>query len=263
MGEVILVASGKGGTGKTTATANIGAALSGSGKLTVLVDMDMGLRNLDVALGLESDIVYDVLDIIDGSCTLDDALIRDSRYENLYFIPAPQTRTLTAYNEDKFKALWDTLRNRFDYCVIDAPAGVDGGFSYAMLGADRGIIVTVPETAALRDADRVISIFEDEGISDVRLIINRVRVDMINQGIMMNIDDCMDILSIPIIGIVPDDTELLVSGLKGEIAVSNPKSAAGMAFLNIAKRIEGQSVPVMDFYIKKGIFRRFKNLFKK
>lgn len=263
MGEVIVVASGKGGTGKTTAAANIGAALASAGKLTVLVDMDMGLRNLDVALGLESDIVYDVSDIIDGTCTVDEVLIKDARYENLYFIPAPQTRDASGLDGEKFESLWENLRNRFDYCIIDAPAGIDGGFAYALLGADRGIIVTLPETAALRDADRVISIFEDNGVKDVRLIINRVRVDMINQGIMMNVDDCMDILSIPIIGIVPDDVELLISGLKGEIAVSNPQSRAGKAFSNVARRITGEAVPIMDFDEKEGILKRLKRIFKK
>ncbi|MCI5604589.1 MAG: septum site-determining protein MinD [Clostridia bacterium] len=263
MGEVIVVASGKGGTGKTTAVANLGAALALSGKLTVLVDMDMGLRNLDVALGLESDIVYDVSDIIDGTCTIDEVLVKDTRYENLYFIPSPQTRDASGLDEEKFKDLWDNLRNRFDYCIIDAPAGIDGGFGYALLGADRAVIVTLPETAALRDADRVISIFEDSGVEDIRLIINRVRVDMINQGIMMNVDDCMDILSIPIIGIVPDDVELLVSGLKGEIAVSNPLSKAGMAFSNVARRITGEAVPIMDFDEKEGILKRLKRLLKR
>jgi septum site-determining protein MinD len=263
MGEVIIVASGKGGTGKTTAVANLGAALATAGKLTVLVDMDMGLRNLDVALGLESDIVYDVSDIIDGTCTIDEVLIKDSRYENLYFIPAPQTRDASDLDEEKFSELWENLKNRFDYCIIDAPAGIDGGFKYALTGADRGIIVTLPETAALRDADRVISIFEDNGIEDIRLIINRVRVDMINRGIMMNVDDCMDMLSIPILGIVPDDVELLVSGLKGEIAVSNPVSKAGEAFSNVAKRIVGEIVPIMDFEEKEGILKRLKKLFSR
>ena len=262
MGEIIVIASGKGGTGKTTAAANIGTALAMEGRLTVLVDMDMGLRNLDVALGLESDIVYDISDIIDGTHTVDEVLIRDARYENLYFIPSPQTRDASGLSEEKFRALWETLRNRFDYCIIDAPAGIDGGFKYSILEADRGMIVTVPETAALRDADRVISIMEDAGIDDVRLVINRVRADMINSGIMMNVDVCMDILSIPIIGIVPDDTELLASGLRGETAVSNPVSRAGKAFYNIALRLEGITVPIMDFDEKRGLFKRLKNLFK-
>lgn len=263
MGEIIVVASGKGGTGKTTAAANIGAALANAGKLTVLADMDMGLRNLDVALGLENEIVYDISDIIDGTHTLDEVLIRDLRYPNLYFIPSPQTRDASGFDEEKFTGLWDNLRNRFDYCIIDAPAGIDGGFKYSLPGADRGIIVTIPETAALRDADRVISLMEDAGIEDVRLIINRVREDMINKGIMMNVDVCMDILSIPIIGIVPDDLELLASGLRGEIAVSNPNSRAGMAFSNVAKRITGEAVPIMDFDEKKGLFKRLRKLFGK
>lgn len=263
MGEIIVIASGKGGTGKTTAAANIGTALAKEGKLTVLVDMDMGLRNLDVALGLESDIVYDVSDIIDGTRTVDEVLIRDTRYENLYFIPSPQTRDASGLDEDKFRGLWETLKNRFEYCIIDAPAGIDGGFKYSLLCADRGIIVTVPETAALRDADRVISIMEDCGIKNINLVINSVRADMINSGIMMNVDVCMDILSIPIIGIVPDDTELLISGLKGETAISNPFSRAGKAFYNIARRIEGQRVPIMDFDEKRGLFKRIKRRFKK
>jgi septum site-determining protein MinD len=166
-------------------------------------------------------------------------------------------------DEEKFSELWENLKNRFDYCIIDAPAGIDGGFKYALTGADRGIIVTLPETAALRDADRVISIFEDNGIEDIRLIINRVRVDMINRGIMMNVDDCMDMLSIPILGIVPDDVELLISGLKGEIAVSNPVSKAGEAFSNVAKRIVGEIVPIMDFEEKEGILKRLKKLFSR
>lgn len=263
MGEVIIVASGKGGTGKTTAAANIGAALAGAGKLTVLVDMDMGLRNLDVVLGFENNIVYDVSDIIDGTHTIDEVLIRDTRYENLYFIPSPQTRDASGLDEEKFRELWENLRNRFDYCVIDAPAGIEGGFKYSLLGADRGLIVTVPETAALRDADRVISIMEDAGIEDVRLVINRVREDMINSGIMMNVDVCMDILSIPIIGIVPDDIELLASGLRGEMAVSNPNSRAGKAFSNVAKRITGEIVPIMDFDERKGLLKRLRQLFKR
>lgn len=263
MGEIIVIASGKGGTGKTTTAANIGTALANEGRLTVLVDMDMGLRNLDVALGLESDIVYDISDIIDGTHTVDEVLIRDTRYENLYFIPSPQTRGASGLDEEKFRSLWDTLRNRFDYCIIDAPAGVDGGFKYSLLGADRGIIVTVPETAALRDADRVISIMEDAGIENVSLVINCVREDLINSGVMMNVDVCMDILSIPIIGIVPYDTELLASGLKGEIAVSNSVSRAGKAFYNVAQRLEGMTVPIMDFDEKRGLFGRLRKLFKR
>lgn len=264
MGKVIMSASGKGGTGKTTFAANIGAALAMRGKLTVLVDMDMGLRNLDVALGLESSIVYDVSDILDGSCSLDEAIIKDSRYENLYFIPAPQTKDASSVSAEEVKKLWTRLSERFDFCITDAPAGIEGGFKYALSGADEAVIVTVPETAALRDADRVISVIEDCGIEDIKLVINKVRPDMIDRGIMMNIDDCMDILQIPILGIVCDDEQLIVSSLKGELAVSNPDSKAGRAFLNIADRILGNDVPIMDMENKKrGFVDRLKFLFGK
>ncbi len=264
MGKVIMSASGKGGTGKTTFAANLGAALALKGKLTVLVDMDMGLRNLDVALGLESSIVYDVSDVLDGSCSLDEALIKDSRYENLYFIPSPQTKDASSVSEDEMKKLWKRLSERFDYCIADAPAGLDGGFKLALSGADEAVIVTVPETAALRDADRAISVIEDSGVEEIKLVLNKVRPDMIERGIMMNIDDCMDILQIPMLGIVCDDEQLTVSSLKGEMAVSNPESTAGRAFLNIAERILGNDVPIMNMEIKKkGFWERLRFLLGK
>lgn len=264
MGKVIMSASGKGGTGKTTFAANLGAALAMRGKLTVLVDMDMGLRNLDVALGLESSIVYDVSDILDGSCSLDEAVIKDSRYENLYFIPSPQTKDASSVSADEAEKLWKRLSERFDFCIIDAPAGLEGGFKYALNGADEAVIVTVPETAALRDADRVISVIEESGIEDIKLVLNKIRPDMMERGIMMNIDDCMDILQIPILGIVCDDEQLTISSLKGELAVSNQDSKAGMAFLNIADRILGKDVPIMNMENKKqGFFERLRFLLGK
>lgn len=264
MGKSIMVASGKGGTGKTTFSANLGAALAMQDKLVVLVDMDMGLRNLDVALGLESSIVYDVSDIADGSCTIDEALIKDNRYENLYFIASPQTRDASCTDADKMTALWERLSERFDYCIIDSPAGIEGGFKYAMSGADEAIIVTVPETAALRDADRVISVLEEAEIEDIRLVINKVRPDMIERGIMMNIDECIDILQIPVLGIVCDDEKLVAASLQGNLAVSEENSMAGMAFKNIALRILGENVPIMDMESKKlTFFEKLKILFGK
>ncbi len=261
MGKIIITASGKGGTGKTTATANLGAALALRGHLTAVVDMDMGLRNLDIILGLESSIVYDISDVIDGTCSLDDALIKDKRYENLYFIPAPQTRDTSMLESEDVEKIRRQLKSRFDYCIVDAPAGIDGGFTYAAMCADSAVIVTMPELTALRDADRAISVLEDMGIEDIKVIINRIRADMINKGIMMNADDCVDMLQVPVIGLVPDDEELLVSALKGEIAVSNENSRAGTAFRNIAARIDGEEVPVMDFEVKEGFFTRLKRLF--
>ena len=261
MGKIIIIASGKGGTGKTTTTANLGAALAVRGNLTAVVDMDMGLRNLDIILGLESSIVYDISDVIEGACSLDEALIKDKRYENLYFVPSPQTRDTSSLKEEDVKAAWEKLKSRFDYCLVDAPAGVDGGFLYSAMCADSAVIVTIPELTALRDADRAISVLENMDISDIKVIINRVRADMIDRGIMMNMDDCVDMLQVPVIGIVPDDEELMVSALKGELAVSNENSRAGRAFSNIAARLGGEEVPVMDFDEKEGFLKRLKKLF--
>ena len=264
MGKVIMVASGKGGTGKTTFTANLGTALAMQEKLVVLVDMDMGLRNLDVALSLESNIVYDVSDILDGTCELDDVLIKDSRCENLYFIASPQTRIASEFNEEKIKELWQMLSARFDYCIIDAPAGLEGGFKYSLSGADSAIIVTVPETAALRDADRVITVLEENEIDDIRLVINKIRPSMIGEGIMMNIDDCVDILQIPVLGLIRDDEEVIKSSLRGDLAVRADNSVAGQAFKNIALRITGQDVPIMDIQEEKLSFiKKLRILFGK
>ena len=251
MGKVIVIASGKGGTGKTTLTANLGAALAMRNQSVVVVDMDMGLRNLDVALGLESSIVYDIADVIEGNAELEDALIKSPAYESLFFIPAPQTRDASSVTvEDSGEAwekLWERLSQRFDYCLIDAPAGIEGGFKFALYGIDAAIIVTLAETAALRDADRVIDILEDNETEDIRLVINRIRPELIEKGIMMNIDRCIEMLEIPILGIVGDDIELTASSLKGELAVENPDSIAGCAFKNIAARVLGEDVPIMEF----------------
>lgn len=267
MGKVITIASGKGGTGKTTAAANLGAALAmrcgQDGRMVALADMDLGLRNLDIALGLESSIVYDSADVINGSCTLDEALIKDTRYENLYFIPALQTAAGRIFDEYGVRKMWQQMKNRFDYCIIDAPAGVEGGFTYAAMCADSAVIVTMPEITALRDADRAITVLEDMGIKDIKLIINRVRPDMIERGVMMNVDDCVDMLGIPVIGIVPEDEELISAALNGTLAVSASDSDAGRVFANIAARIDGEKIPVMDFDIHKGFFNKVKRLFKK
>ena len=264
MGKVIMVASGKGGTGKTTFTANLGTALAMHGKLVVLVDMDMGLRNLDVALSLESNIVYDVSDVLDGICGIDEVLIKDNRCENLYFIAAPQTRSASDFDVEKVREFWQMLRDRFDYCLIDSPAGLEGGFKYAASGADCAIMVTVPETAALRDADRVITVLEDSNIDDVRLVINKIRPSMIEEGIMMNIDDCVDILQIPVLGLVRDDEEVIKSSLQGDVAVRNVASSAGQAFKNIALRIMGEDVPIMDIQDRKLSFiEKIRILFSK
>ncbi len=247
MGKVIMAASGKGGTGKTTTVANLGAALSARGKLTVLVDMDMGLRNLDIALGLESSVVYDFLDFLEGRCTIDDILVKADGHENLYFIAAPQSRPASEIDGERLSEFWSLLKNRFDFCIADSPAGISGGFDLAAKGADTAIIVTLAETAALRDADRVISMLEESDITDSRLVVNRVRPEMIAKKTMLNMDECLDILGIPMLGIVAEDEELLKSAYKGESAVNNPNSVAGAAYKNIAARLCGETVPVMEF----------------
>lgn len=256
MGKIIIIASGKGGTGKTTTTANLGAALALKGHLTAVVDMDMGLRNLDIILGLESEIVFDISDVIDGSCALDEALIRDKDFENLYFLPAPQTRGVSFIDDNSVKSMWEQVKSRFEYCIVDVPAGVQGGFLYAAMSADSAIIVTMPELTALRDADRAVSVLEDMDIEDIHVIINRIRPDMIERGIMINVDDCVDTLGVPVIGLVPDDEELIISALRGEIAVSNENSRAGTAFKNIAARLDGEEVPIMDMEEKKSFWKR-------
>ena len=262
MGKIILIASGKGGTGKTTAAANIAAAISASDKLTLAVDMDIGLRNLDIALGLESSVVYDICDVIEGRCTLDEALIKDGTRENLYILSAPQTRRASDFDKDAFSELWQRLKERFDYCIIDCPAGISGGFEYALGGADAAVIIAAPEVSALRDADRVISVMEDSGTEDIRLILNRVRPDLIHKGVMMNADDCVDMLGIPVLGIVPEDEELKIAALKSELVVSNNGSRAGEAFSNIAGRILGKEIPIIDFDIKTGFLGRLRHIFK-
>ena len=262
MGKIILIASGKGGTGKTTAAANIAAALSASDKLTVAIDMDIGLRNLDIAFGLESSVVYDICDVIEERCTLDEALIKDTARGNLYILSAPQTRGASDFDRNSFSALWQRLKERFDYCVIDAPAGIDGGFEYSLDGVDTAVIIAMPEVSALRDADRVISVAEDNGIKDIRLVLNRVRPDLMHKGIMMNADDCVDMLGIPVLGIVPDDDELRIAALRGELAVMCSSSRAGEAFNNITKRILGEAVPIMDFEVRTGFFGKLRQMFK-
>ena len=263
MGKIIVVASGKGGTGKTTTAANLGAALSENGYLTVLVDMDIGLRNLDIALGLESSVVFDAVEVIEGRSSLDEVLIQHSKYENLYFIAAPQTREAISVEEEKVTDFWERLKNRFDYCIVDAPAGIIGcGFEYACAGADAALIVSLPELTALRDADRAISVLEKKGIEDTKLIVNRIRPELIDRGLMMNVDECMDILGIPIIGIVPEDEELTACALSGELAMSQEKSLAGKAFSNIAKRLCGENIPILTME-KKRRFKIFEKLYKK
>jgi len=262
MSEVIVITSGKGGVGKTTTSANIGAGLALSGKRVVLIDADIGLRNLDVVMGLENRIVYDLIDVIEGNCRLKQALIKDKRYPTLSLLPAAQTKDKNAVNPEQMKKLCSDLREEFDYVLIDCPAGIEQGFKNAVAGADRAIIVTTPEVSAVRDADRIIGLLEAEEISNLKLVLNRIRADMVKRGDMMTLEDVTDILAIDVIGVVPDDEAIVVSTNRGEPAVSDQNSKAGQAFRNIVQRIMGNDVPLMDLN-NAGIFGKLKNLFRK
>ena len=262
MGEVIVVTSGKGGVGKTTTTANLGVGFALQGKKVVLVDADIGLRNLDVVMGLENRIVYDLVDVTEGNCRLKQALIRDKRFENLYLLPAAQTRDKNAVNPEQMKELTAELVQDFDYVLIDCPAGIEQGFKNAIAGADRAVIVTTPEVSAVRDADRIIGLLESEGKSDPQLIINRIRPQMVKKGDMMDIDDINEILAIKLLGIIPEDEYIVVSTNRGEPAIANPVALAGAAYKNIVRRLMGEEVPFLTLQAEDGFFDRLKKLFR-
>lgn len=262
MGEVIVITSGKGGVGKTTTTANIGAGLSGFDKKVVVIDTDLGLRNLDVVMGLENQIVYNLVDVIEGTCRLKQALIRDRRYENLYLLPSAQTKDKSAISPGQMKKLTSELKEEFDYILLDCPAGIEQGFQNAIAGADKAIVVTTPEVSAIRDADRIIGLLESNQLKRSSLIINRIRMDMVRRGDMMSVDDVTEILSIPLIGAIPDDEQVVIGTNQGE-PVIGLDSQAGKAYLNICKRIMGIEVPFMDLNGGRRLFSKISDLFRK
>ncbi|NLJ41727.1 MAG: septum site-determining protein MinD [Clostridiales bacterium] len=261
MGEVYVITSGKGGVGKTTTTANIGAALAMEGKKVVLMDADIGLRNLDVVLGLENRIVYDIVDVVEGTCRLKQALVRDKRFEGLYLLPAAQTRDKDAISPKQMQDLCKELKELYDYILIDCPAGIEQGFKNAIVGANKAIIVTIPEVSAVRDADRIIGLLASHGMPYPDLLINRLRIDMVKRGDMMNVEDTIDILGIDLIGVVPDDENIVVSTNRGEPAVANSNSLAGKAYRNVAKRVMGEEVPLLDLGAGNTFVGRLKRLF--
>jgi len=260
MGEVIVITSGKGGVGKTTTTANLGTGLALSGKKVVLIDADIGLRNLDLVMGLENRIVYDLVNVVEGVCRIKQALIKDKRYEGLYLLPAAQTRDKNAVTPNQMVKLCDDLREEFDYILVDCPAGIEQGFKNAIAGADRAIVVTTPEVSAVRDADRVIGILEANEIKKPMLLINRVRPEMVKKGDMMSIEDIIDILAIDLIGVVPDDENIIISTNRGEPAVAEGKSLAGQAYRNITRRLMGEEVPLINLAGHDGFLSKMKKL---
>ncbi len=262
MGKVIVITSGKGGVGKTTTTANLGTALAMFDKKVVMVDTDIGLRNLDVVLGLENRIVYDIVDAVRGNCRLNQALIKDKRFENMFLLPAAQTKDKTAVTEDQMVELCDKLKDEFDFVIIDCPAGIEHGFRNAIAGAEEAIVVTTPEVSAVRDADRIIGLLEAAEVRSPRLIINRIRTNMVQTGDMMSVDDILSILAVELLGIVPDDDAIIISTNRGEPTVMDDASLPGQAYRNIAHRLCGEEVPLMTLTPKKNsFFSRLKSLF--
>ncbi|WAM30657.1 septum site-determining protein MinD [Caldicellulosiruptor naganoensis] len=261
MGEVYVITSGKGGVGKTTTTANVGTYLSILGKKVLLIDADIGLRNLDVVMGLENRIVFDIVDVVEGRCKPKQALVKDKRFEGLYLLPAAQSKDKTAVKPEQMKSLCDELKKDFDFILIDCPAGIEQGFKNAIAGADKAIVVTTPEVSAVRDADRIIGLLEAYELHNPKLIINRIRFDMVKRGDMMDIDDILEILSIDLLGIIPDDEKIIISTNKGEPIVTDEKSRAAQEYRNIARRILGENIPIVSSEENLGWFERLKRFF--
>ncbi len=253
--QVVTISSGKGGVGKTTSVANIAVALASRGQRVACIDGDIGLRNLDVVMGLENRIVYDLVDYVEGRCRLRQVMIRDKRLPELYLIPAAQTRDKTAVSPSDMVRLCDELRSEVDWILIDSPAGIERGFKNAVAPADRVLVVTNPDVSAVRDADRVIGILDAEEKGPASLVINRVNPSMVKRGDMLSVDDVLDLLAIDLIGIVPEDENVIVASNKGQPLALDPKSKAGQAFQNIARRLMGEDVPFLELETP-GLFQR-------
>lgn len=269
MGIVITVTSGKGGVGKSTTTANIAVGLAQLGKKVVAVDFDIGLRNLDMILGLENRIVYDVVDVMENRCNLSQALINDKKTKNLYFLPASQTKDKNVLDTEKVRTLVEALKKDFDIIMLDSPAGIEGGFEHSIFLADRALIITNPDVSSVRDADRVIGIIDAKSekakngeVVDKHVIVNRIKPQMVEMGNMLSVEDVLDILALPLIGIIPEDEKIITSTNTGNPVVYDEHSLAGEAYRRIAKRILGEDVPYMDLKVKKGIFDKLKGIFK-
>ena len=262
MSEVMVITSGKGGVGKTTTTANIGTGLALLGYSVVLIDTDIGLRNLDVVMGLENRIIYNLVDVVEGNCRMKQALIRDKRYPSLYLLPAAQTRDKSSVNPEQMVKLTEDLKEEFDYILLDCPAGIEQGFYNAIAGAGRALVVTTPEVSAIRDADRIIGLLEHAGITEIGLVVNRIRADMVRRGDMMSLEDVRDILAVDILGAIPDDENIVVSTNQGEPLVGIG-SAAGQAYLNVCRRLLGQNIPIESPSEARGFLVRLARVLKR
>lgn len=244
--KVVTITSGKGGVGKTTSVANIAVALAARGQRVTCIDGDIGLRNLDVVMGLENRIVYDLVDVVEGRCRLRQAMIRDKRLPELYLIPAAQTRDKTAVSPSDMVRLCDELRPEVDWVLIDSPAGIERGFKNSIAAADQVLVMTNPEISAVRDADRVVGLLDAEEKGPASLIVNRLNPGLVKRGDMLSVEDMLDLLAIELIGIVPEDEGIIVASNRGQPLSLDPKSKAGQAFQNIARRLMGEQVPFME-----------------
>jgi septum site-determining protein MinD len=261
-GKVATITSGKGGVGKTTATANLGAALAELGHKVVCIDADIGLRNLDVVLGLENRIVYDLVDVIEGRCRLRQAMIRDKRLPDLFLIPAAQTRDKSAVSPSDMVRLCNDLRTEVDWVLIDSPAGIERGFRNAVAPSDMVLVITNPEISAVRDADRIIGLVEAEEKGPARLIINRIKPDMVKRGDMLSVDDILELLAVELVGMIPEDENVILSTNRGLPVVLDGRSRAGLAFQNIARRLKGDEVPFLSLDDEGGFFGRLARIIR-
>lgn len=261
LGRAIVVTSGKGGVGKTTTTANVGAALAARGKNVVLVDADVGLRNLDIVLGLERRVRYHLLDVLEAKVELDEALVRDKRNERLHLLAAAQSREKEDVDTEAMRALVERLRERFDFVLIDCPAGIESGFKNAVVGAEHAIVVCTPEVAAVRDADRVIGLLPAAWRPE--LVINRLRPSLVKKGKMLSVADVDAILRLPILGVIADEPEVIVSTNKGEPLALDPASPTGAAYRAIAARLCGEQVPAPEPRPETNLMAKLGSLFSR
>ncbi|HEY9611131.1 septum site-determining protein MinD [Allocoleopsis sp.] len=264
MSRIIVITSGKGGVGKTTVTANLGMAIARCGRTVALVDADFGLRNLDLLLGLENRVVYTAIDVLAGQCRLEQALVKDKRQEGVVLLPAAQSRMQESVTPAQMKKLLSLLAAKYQYILVDCPAGIESGFQNAIAAASEALIVTTPEIAAVRDADRVVGLLEAQGIKKIHLIVNRLKPAMVQADQMMSVQDVQEILAVPLIGIIPDDERVIISSNRGEpLVLGEHVSLPGIAMNNIARRLEGEKIPFLDLMAEHdNLISRIRRLFR-
>lgn len=258
--QVIVITSGKGGVGKTTTVANVATALARMPYRVVVMDLDIGLKKLDLVLGLENRVIYDIIQVVEGECSLKQALVKDKRFPDLYMLPAAQTRNKDDLRPDQVISICNQLKPDFDFILIDCPAGIEQGFRNAIAAANKAIVVTNPEVSAVRDADRIIGMLESANFKNIQLVVNRLRPDMVKSGNMLSIEDLLEHLCIDLLGVVPEDKNVVISTNKGEPIILNERSIAATAFNNIARRLAGEEVAFLNFMESDSFWDKVKSL---